>query len=313
MGQTPLVSTVYSTKKPLAAIRQVAFLVFALGFFSLFGQKVDDVFPPKPSEYVAVHDYASWLTPDEKLRLETRLQQYEDRTSTQIVVMIRPDLGDYDKSAYATELGLRWDVGQKGKNNGLVMLIKTEMPYRGAFIASGYGVEGALPDGLLGEIVRVRMIPFFKNGQNFEGIVSGLDAIEKAIAGEFKAEPKPKASGWELVIVLLIFLLIVCVFAWISYKTRKNMGETYSGRGVARRRTIERDGGGWWWGTGGGNWGGGGSHSGGWGGGSSGGGWSSGDFGGGDFGGGGAGGDWLFLKKAKKSLGSFSGRGFFAF
>ena len=100
----------------------------------LFAQD-ESLFPGKPSPAVFVHDYSGWLTPDEKMRLETRLQIYEDSTSTEIVVMIRPDIGDYDKAGYAIELGNRWQIGKSGKNNGLVMLIKTEQPGRGVFIA----------------------------------------------------------------------------------------------------------------------------------------------------------------------------------
>lgn len=283
----------FKIPNPIAAIFFSKRLIIngLLLFFFLGKLVAQPLFPEKPSPAVFVHDYSGWLTPDEQIRLETRLQLYEDSTSTEIVVMIRPQIGDYDKAGYAIELLNRWGLGKKGKNNSLVMLIKTEPPYRGVFIATGYGSEGALNDGKIGEIVRTRMIPFFQKEQHFDGITAGLDACESALRGEFQAAPAQESEGGGWIFLLLIFGFFI-LFIYLMYKARKHAGTTYSGRGAARR-TVYRDNGwgGGWYGGGGGNWGGG--SSGGWGGGSSGGGgWSSGDFGGGSGGGGGAGGDW---------------------
>ncbi len=260
-------------------------LLTVFTFGNLIGQPL---FPEKPSPAVFVHDYSGWLTPDEKLRLETRLQHYEDSTSTEIVVMIRPDIGDYDKAGYAVELLNQWGIGKKGKNNGLVMLIKTDPPYRGAFIATGYGTEGGLNDGKIGEIIRTRMIPLFQQDRHFDGISAGLDACQAAIRGEFQAAPVEQEGGNGLFALLIMFGIFL-LFMYLMHQARRHGGTTYSGRGAARR-TVHRDsgwgGGGWY--VGGGGWSGGGSS----GGSSGGGGWSGGDFGGGFGGGGGAGGDW---------------------
>lgn len=241
-----------------------------------------DLFPPKPEPAVYVHDYANWLTPHEKAVLEQKLVRYYDSTSTQIVVMIRPDIGDYDKASYAFELGNRWGIGRKDKNNGVVLLIKTEQPGRGAFIATGYGTEGALPDITAGRIIRNTMIPYFQREEYAKGIEAGVDDIIRALSGEFKNEgEKGIPIPWwvPVLIVLLIFL-----FFWFMAKMAKKHGTwyTHSGTGIPRRSVRRRNGdwgGGWWIG------GGGGSSGGGWGGG-------GGSFGGGSFGGGGAGGDW---------------------
>ncbi|MFN4257325.1 MAG: TPM domain-containing protein, partial [Saprospiraceae bacterium] len=114
---------------PSKAMRLLLAMLF-IGF-QAFAQTDAALFPPKPEPAVYVHDYAGWLTPDEKTRLEQKLVRYSDTTSTQIVVMIRPDIGDYDKASYAFELGNRWGIGRKQKNNGVVVLIKTEAPERG--------------------------------------------------------------------------------------------------------------------------------------------------------------------------------------
>lgn len=249
-----------------------------------FGQTAGELFPPKPDPAVFVHDYSGWLSAGEKAILEQKLRDYNDTTSTQIVVMIRPDLGDYDKASYAFELGNRWGIGRKSKNNGVVMLIKSEPPDRGIFIATGYGTEGALPDITAGRIIRGVMAPYFREKRYYEGIDAGLDAIKEALAGEFQADEEQQGSAVVGFIVLAVFLLIF--FLVIFFIIRARRGQLLSGGGS---RSTRGDGGwgGWWlgsggFGSGGGGWGGGGDSGGGWGGG----------FGGGSFGGGGAGGDW---------------------
>lgn len=253
-------------------------------------QNDNDVFPTKPEPAVYVHDFSGWLAPGEKAALEQKLRTYWDSTSTQIVVMIRPDLGDYDKASYAFELGNRWGIGRKDKNNGVVMLIKSEPPDRGIFIATGYGTEGALPDITAGRIIRNTIGPYFRQQQYYQGIDAGLNDIIKALAGEFTTdEPEKELSRSVLIILLIVFLCLFGLMGYIFYRVRKGLGTMYTKDGrLARRKGRNNDdgwGGGWW--IGGGGFGGGSSGGGGWGGGSSG-----GDFGGGSFGGGGAGGDW---------------------
>ncbi len=254
-----------------------------------WGQSDANLFPPKPEPAVYVHDYAGWLTPSDKANLEMKLRRYWDSTSTQIVVMIRPDIGDYDKSSYAFELGNRWGIGRKDKNNGVLMLVKTEAPERGIFIATGYGTEGALPDILSGSIVRNTMAPYFRQQQYAAGINAGVDDIIKALSGEFQADPQSEMSDAEaLAIVGAAFLIFFLLIAFVVWRARKKGSwYTHSG-GPLSRGTRGGLGGGWW--VGGGGFGGGGG--GGWSGGGGGGGFDGGSFGGGSFGGGGAGGDW---------------------
>lgn len=250
-------------------------------------QKNDSVFPEKPEPAVYVHDYAGWLSSSEKNALEQKLRSYWDSTSTQIVVMIRPDIGDYDKASYAFELGNRWGIGRKDKDNGIVMLIKSVPPDRGVFIATGYGTEGALPDITAGRIIRNTMAPFFRQNQYYDGINAGLDDIIAALSGEFQQAAPEKMTNWEAIIILLFIMLVFfLVIGILVYKLRKH-GKWITHSGSGRNRNDPWGGGGGWW------IGGGGGSSGGWGGGG-GGGWGGGggSFGGGSFGGGGAGGDW---------------------
>jgi len=262
------------------------FLLFSFFSAALFAQNDANLFPPKPEPAVYVHDYAGWLSPGQKAALEQKLRTYWDSTSTQVVVMIRKDIGDYDKSSYAFELGKRWGIGRADKDNGVVMLIKSDPPDRGIFIATGYGAEGALPDITAGQIIRNTMGPYFRQGQYYEGIDAGLNDIISALKGEFKDDAAQGSDGEALLVVALVFLTVFLLMAFFIYRARKNATVyTHTGRGH-QRNVDQTPGGGWWWGMGGGGWS---SGGGGWG---DGGGSDGGSFGGGDFGGGGAGGDW---------------------
>ena len=255
-----------------------AFLLLYIN--GLWAQRSNELFPPKPEPAVFVHDYSGWLSAGQRMQLEQKLRNYFDSTSTQVVVMIRPDIGDYDKAGYAFELGNRWGIGRKDKDNGVLMLVKTENPGRGVFIATGYGTEGALPDITAGRIVRNTISPFFQQQRYYDGINAGVDDIISALKGEFAPEEKPANEG-ALLLMLLLFLVFVVGVSYFMYRARQN-GTFYADSGTSTRRIF---------GPGGGGFYGGGFGGGGFGGGSGGGGFDGG-FGGGSFGGGGAGGDW---------------------
>ena len=269
----------------MAKVERLAILLLALcvaaipsGMLSAQG----DLFPPKPEPAVYVHDYSAWLSPGQRAALERKLSLYDDSTSTQIVLMIRPDIGDYDKSGYSFELGNRWGIGQKDKNNGIVVLIKTEGLDRGVFIATGYGAEGALPDVLAGRIVRQIMIPHFRKNEYYEGIDAGINAIMAALGGEFVNTPRQqeRVPVWPF---LLMFFLIFLFFVYSSHRLAKR-GAMYDRTGPHTTRRRRDD----WWDGGRHTWGGGFFGGGSFGGGS----FGGGSFGGGSFGGGGAGGNW---------------------
>jgi uncharacterized protein len=261
-------------------------LWFMLPFAAL--AQSDDAIPPKPDPAVYVHDYSGWLSAGEKQQLEYKLRRYWDATSTQIVVMIRPDIGDYDRATYAFDLGNKWGIGDKKKNNGVVMLIKTEQPDRGVFIATGYGAEGGLTDLQSGRIIRNTMGPFFREQRYYEGINAGTGEVMAALSGEFVRDPNESSTSdaWVIGIIILALLLGLLINYWF-FKNFVKRARWYDGRSPHddpypdHSRGRRGGGGGWIIGSGGG-WSGGG------------GGWSSGggSFGGGSFGGGGAGGDW---------------------
>lgn len=253
-------------------------LTLALVLGSLLPGRIQaQTLPPAPDPPRLVNDLAGLLTPQELAALEAKLVAYEDSTSTQMLVVLVPDLGGWEISEFAFAIGDAWGVGQQKLDNGLVLAVSRDD--RKVFVAPGRGLEGALPDVLCKRIVDNILVPAFREGQFHAGIDRAIDAAILAIGGEFVREVQEPETPVGALVILFIFLvlLIVVVISMIRY------GSHHGG-------TIHHGG----WGgpviTGGRGFGGGGWGSGGFGGGGGGGGF--GGFGGGSFGGGGAGGSW---------------------
>src|SRR4030095_5256850 len=224
--------------------------------------------PPGPT--ARVNDYAGMLDASSRLELEQKLKSFEETTSNQIVVATFPSLEGEILEDFSVRLAETWNLGKKGRDNGVLLLIFKED--RALRIETGYGLEGALPDAVSRSIIENKIIPEFRRGDFKAGIFSGVDSIIAATKGEYKAEPETNVSA--ILLLLLLFFLIGLFFWWVIRK---------GGRGVTMGP------GGWsrseGWSSGSGSWGGGGSSS-----------WGSGGGGvfggGGGFGGGGASGRW---------------------
>ena len=137
------------------------FITVLLGVSSASGQEI----PARPDPPRLVNDFTGVLSGDEIQRLEQKLVMFNDSTSTQIVVVLVKSLNGYDKNEFARLIGEQWGVGQKGKNNGAVILVKPKYPNEKgeACIQTGYGLEGVIPDALAKRIVENEMLPNFRN------------------------------------------------------------------------------------------------------------------------------------------------------
>lgn len=235
----------------------------------------DDDFPAKPNPPRLVNDFAGMLNEADAEQLEVKLLEYEKTSSTQITIVTVKSIGIYEVAQYAIELGNRWGVGQKGKDNGVLILASRDD--RKVNISVGYGLEGALTDAMCGRIIRNEIVPNFKNAAYYSGFTEAADAIILATKGEYTADDKPAKGSKPGVFAIVLLIVIVYIILWVLSKIGGGGGGSYmSGRGYHG------------WGGGFGGFSGGGSSFGG--GRSSGGGF--GGFGGGSFGGGGASGSW---------------------
>jgi len=186
-----------------ALLSATLFFVTALPAYAAFTVPVNDGL---------VTDDANVLTEDQKETIKSVLLQYQKDTSNEIAVLIVKTLGGETPVDAAVEVGRKWGVGSKEKNNGILMLVAYED--REIFIATGYGLEGAVPDIVAAGIVNEDMVPAFKQGLYYEGIMAGIDSLKKHIAGEYtadryKTDEGAPASAW-------LFFLLFIGFNWLG-------------------------------------------------------------------------------------------------
>jgi uncharacterized protein len=261
-------------------------LILPVLFGSLFAQD----FPEKPVPPRLVNDFAGLLSRQEANALEQKLVAFNDSTSTQIAVVIVKSLNDYDLVDFADRLAEKWGIGQKGRDNGILILVKPKTADSGGEITirTGYGMEGVVPDLTASEIIDREIVPSFSNSDFYGGLDKATNTLMALTRGEYTADQYGKSSATEkkgasflLPIVIIIIVLIL----------------SRGGRGGGRGRRLTTGSNLPFWllmsmlGSGGG------SHRGSWGGFSGGGGFGGGGggfggFGGGSFGGGGARGSW---------------------
>ena len=243
-------------------------------------------FPKRPKPPKLVNDFTNTLSPSEQATLERKLVAFNDSTSTQIAVVLMSSVGQYDIGDYAFQLGEKWGIGQEGKDNGLLIL--AAMNDRKIFIATGYGMEGAVPDAIANRIVDNVIVPAFRREDYYEGLDQATDMIIKLASGEYDAEDIEKKGNHGGAIFFLLFFIVVFIVLPLL-KNRNDNDNHMGGRGggvdlFTSLMLMNLLGGGRRGGGGFGNFSGGGGTFGGGGG--------FGGFGGGSFGGGGAGGSW---------------------
>ncbi|WP_105103897.1 TPM domain-containing protein [Microbulbifer pacificus] len=248
-------------------IRRIALLLLLLP--ALFGAGLAAADVKFPSLSGRVVDNANLLNQSTRYQLTEILQQHEKETSNQIVVVTLPDLQGLTIEEYGYQLGRHWKIGQKGKDNGVLLIVAPSD--RQVRIEVGYGLEGALTDALSANIIHTKILPYFRQGNFDAGVVNGVDSIIAAIKNEYVPEPTESNRDRQLALLVGIFLLFIMLQIFGS----SVLGSPSGGSNYRRGRY-------------GGYYGGGG-----FGGGYSGGGFGGGfGGGGGGFGGGGASGGW---------------------
>jgi uncharacterized protein len=185
--------------------------------FLLFQSAIAQDIPDPMSPPRMVNDFSGLLKTADLQKLESKLQSFYFETSTQIYIVIIDDLKGYDISDFAFRLGEKWGVGTKGKDNGIVILLNPspDRMHGEAFVATGYGLEAAVPDAVANRLVDLEMVPFFKEQKYYEGLDAATNTIIKLTKGEYTAEKylSSKESASPLVGILLPLIIIIVVFS----------------------------------------------------------------------------------------------------
>ena len=166
--------------------------------------------PAKPNPPKLVNDYANVLSSEQNNALERKLVSYFDSTSTQIAIVIENSLEGDDLFDYCQRLAIAWGIGEKGKNNGL--LIYVAIKDHKVRIHTGYGMEATITDALSTQIRLEQINPNFKQGNYYEGLDQATNIIMRAASGEYVNDGsgiKKKNRGGVLKFILFFIIIIV--------------------------------------------------------------------------------------------------------
>lgn len=255
---------------------KVFFLLLILSFSASFSFADNQELPEPMQPYRLVNDFAKLLSATERDAIEEKLLNFNDSTSTQIYVVTVKSLLDYDKSDYAQRLAEKWGIGQKGKDNGVLLLIKgkTEEERGEVFIAVGYGLEGIIPDAVARHIVDEEFLDEMIGSGSYSIAIERSIKVLMSLASEEYSADTYMDHGLLISKILKILFFIFVVIPMLAimffgnsvdFSSGGSSNGSSSGRSRSRSRSSYRS-----------------SSSG----------RSFGGGGGGSFGGGGAGGSW---------------------
>ena len=165
---------------------------------------------PVPALSGRVVDQAGILNSAEEGRLTTKLKNLEDNTSIQLVVVTLPSLRGTPIEDWGLTLGRTWGIGQKGKDNGVLLIVAPND--RELRIEVGYGLEGTLPDATANSIIRNVIVPRFKAGDMADGISDGVDAIVAVLSGSGEEFTPSRREAVAQVLPRLVPMLFIGFF-----------------------------------------------------------------------------------------------------
>lgn len=162
----------------------ILLLLISLVYFTSFGQTFSrgNTTEQAPTGYELpksigwVNDFEDILTTAQEQKLTDIIVEFDKKTTNQIAIVTVHDISPYENmKTYATALGNHWGVGQKDKHNGLVIVVSKNL--RKVWISTGLGTEKVLTNEICKKIIDEKMIPEFRQGNSFEGLVKGLNEL----------------------------------------------------------------------------------------------------------------------------------------
>jgi uncharacterized protein len=196
-----------------------AFALIALLIFMAAPVLADDL--PRPQGYVS--DFAHIIDSQRVRQIEAACGSIERSTGVQIAVVTIDSLGAQSIEDAAYAYYKEWGIGQRGKDNGVLLLVaKNDREVR---IEPGYGLEGVLPDGLAGEIIRYDVIPRFRQGDYGAGLLAAVYKIGKIVGGEVVTYPQSSRNRKNIGgLIYLIFFIFIILSSFIGRRGRRGGG-----------------------------------------------------------------------------------------
>ncbi len=195
-------------------------LVTVMVLFSLISSSCCEALPSFPAAVGPVNDFAGIIPADSEERMNRLSQEVLEKTGTAIVVATVEDTGDNEPAMYANELYQAWGIGKKGEDKGILILLAVQE--RQIRIETGYGVEGILPDGLVGKILDRFVIPALKEGDYGTGMENAVSVIARVVARDagvtLTGNPSAKtmspgshSARGNILPPIILFLLIIAL------------------------------------------------------------------------------------------------------
>lgn len=212
----------------------------------------------KPQGYVS--DWAGVFSTEQKADLESRIGAVKQTNGAELAVVVVKSLQGGEIDDFAAKLFAQWGIGQKGKDNGVLLL--AAMEDRKMRIEVGYGLEGVLTDAKTGRIQDEYIIPRFKEGNYAQGLLAGADVLLKIIGGGELPAQSETESDTTLggIIFLIVFVVVFFLIVRAAIKGGKGgKGGGWTSVGGSRGGGWSSGGGGGFGGFSGGSSGGGGS------------------------------------------------------
>ncbi|NLZ51914.1 MAG: TPM domain-containing protein [Thermoanaerobacteraceae bacterium] len=227
--------------KKILLLLSATLFIFAI-FFSQYA--LAEPIPPKPHTNLYVFDYADLIESQDEQEMQKIAKVLDDKTKAQVVVVTVNDLSQMEIEEYALGLFRNWGIGDKEKNNGVLILVNKESlitNQRGRIrIEVGYGLEGAINDGKAGAILDNFALPAFETAEYSRGIKDAFMAVSSEIAKEYGLDLEDgelssleqysvtdddEAILFDLIVAIIIFIII------IYFSTRKRGSRRYYRRG----------------------------------------------------------------------------------
>lgn len=209
---------------------------------------------PELTDDIYVQDISDVLTNEEEEELRRLGAGLEDATTAQVAAMIIPSLEGEPIESYAVEALRHYGIGSEEENNGVLIVVSTGD--REIYITTGYGLEGALPDGKVGRILDEYAVPYLQQDEYGEGIINTYKALYQEVSAEYgwdgePVEPQRAEESSEGGISPIYTIVIVIVILY--FLTRGGGGRGGGGRyGRRTRRGVFMGTGGFGGGFGGG-------------------------------------------------------------
>lgn len=187
-------------------------LFFVLSAITVHGQEIPDPMVPMR----LVNDFTGLLSEQQQVMLNNKLLEFNNQTSTQIYVVTHNDLQGYAVGEFGQLLAEKWGIGQKGKDNGILVLVSPET--RKVTIQTGYGLEGAVPDAIAKRLIENVITPAFRSGNYYAGLDSVTRVLMSLTQGEFTADDYLARKSEEgipvgfIIFIMVLFLILSGIF-----------------------------------------------------------------------------------------------------